>query len=98
MKINNSQNQLKQIGKQLLRLRLPLFLVLVAAVYLFIILRIGALKNATPNPNQAALASHTMPASPHIDQATVGKIRQLQDNSISVQALFNQARQNPFQE
>ena len=35
---------------------------------------------------------------PKLDPAIITKIQQLQDNSVGVQALFNEARNNPFQE
>jgi hypothetical protein len=95
MNTNALQNQLLNIIKQLLRFRVMLFLLLIAIVYGFLILRTNTLKNAQPDQN--AIASQ-IKSSTNIDQATVDKIKQLQDNSVSVQALFNQARQNPFHE
>lgn len=96
MKTDNLQDRLKQVSKQILRFRGPLFLVFVAIVYIFIIARVNTLKTA--QPTRSAVAAQTTSSQPHIDQVTINKIRQLQDNSVSVQALFNQARQNPFQE
>ena len=95
MNMNTLQNQLLNILKQLLRFRVMLFLLLVAVVYGFLILRINTLKNA--QPNQSAVVSQ-IKSSTNIDQATIDKIKQLQNNSVSTQALFNQARQNPFHE
>lgn len=80
----------------LLRFRVVIFLAIVAVVYAFVVFRIHTLSDA--QPNQSNIASQTTVPQPHIDQATVDKINQLQNNSVSVQALFNQARQNPFQE
>lgn len=99
MKSGALQTRFQQIGKQILHFRVPLFICLVLLVYAFIVMRVNALKNAQPSASQTAIATHnTTSATPHIDQATIQKIRQLQDNSVSLQALFNQARQNPFQE
>lgn len=95
MNSSNLQNQLQRMLKQLLHFRVPLFLLLLAIVYGFIVWRADTLQHA--QPQQSAIASK-LESSTHIDQATINKIKQLQDNSVSVQALFNQARQNPFQE
>lgn len=35
---------------------------------------------------------------PRIDQKSIDKIQQLKDNSVQVKSLFEQARDNPFQE
>lgn len=94
--MNKSSDQLQKILRELLRLRVLLFLILVACVYGFVGLRVMNLRNQ--QPDQSAVSSATTITQPHIDQATVDKIKQLQDNSVNVQALFNQARQNPFQE
>jgi nitrate reductase NapE component len=95
MSNNKSQAQLQQLSAQFLRFRIVLFLLLVALVYGFVVWRIDALKNAPPTPS--AVASK-LQSTTHIDQATINKVQQLQDNSVSVQTLFNQARQNPFHE
>lgn len=73
------------------------FFLMLAVLYGFIVWRINVLSNAPPS--SADLSSASQGASqPQIDQATVGKIQSLQDNSVNVQSLFDQARQNPFQE
>lgn len=91
----SSQAQLQQLTEQLMRLRVVLFLLLVALVYGFVIWRIDALKNAPPTPSAV---DSKLQSTTHIDQATINKIQQLQNNSVSVQTLFNQARQDPFHE
>jgi hypothetical protein len=87
--------QLQLLFKRFMAFRVPLFLLLVALVYGFVIFRISALQNAQPSLSST---DSKLQASTNIDQATISKIKQLQDNSVNVQALFNQARQNPFQE
>lgn len=72
-----------------------IFFLAVALLYGFIIWRINVFSN-TPASTSEEAAQTT--AQPHIDQATIDKIKSLQDNSVSVQALFSQARDNPFQE
>ena len=93
--MNNLKHQIQNALKQIIRFRMPLFFALLAMVYGFIAWRVSELSNVPPQSNTT---SQTVPASPHIDQATVNKIEQLQDNSVNVKALFDQARQNPFNE
>jgi hypothetical protein len=87
--------QLRQFFKKFMEMRIPLFVLLVAAVYAFVVWRISALQAVQPNLD--AINSQ-LQSSTNINKATVAKIQQLQDNSVNVKALFNQARQNPFQE
>lgn len=89
--------QLNEAWDSAVRLRIILFLVLLVSVYGFIGLRIQTLSSAQPDSAQiASKVSET--SKPYIDKNVVDEIRELQDNSVNVQALFNQARQNPFRE
>jgi hypothetical protein len=96
MNKSDLQKQIQDILKRLIQLRVLLFLIAISIVYAYIIMRVYTLSNAQPDQNAVVAQSTT--TQPQINQATVNKIYQLQDNSVSVQALFNQARQNPFQE
>lgn len=78
------------------RYRAVLFIVLIALIYAFLLLRIHALDNV-PAGSSSSAAPSAKPA-PHVDKTVVSQLKQLQDNSVNVQALFNDARQNPFQE
>lgn len=71
------------------------FFLAAASLYGYIIWRINTFSNAPADSNEE---SSQTTAQPHIDPATVAKIQSLQDNSVSVQTLFDNARQNPFQE
>lgn len=79
------------------RFRVVIFVVFVAIVYGYTLWQINNFTNAQPSPlqvsNQASSPTATIP---RIDPATVQKIEQLKDNSVNVQALFNQSRNNPF--
>jgi len=73
-----------------------MFLVLVGALYGFVMLRINSLGSAEPSPD--AVNSQVKAARiPHIDKAIVEQLQSLQDNSVNVKALFDEARSNPFQ-
>lgn len=70
-----------------------LFLILYAVV----IVRIDHLSAVTPTDAQVVGKEKSI-AHPKVDQATLDKINQLQSQNIQVQALFSQARNNPFSE
>jgi len=72
-----------------------IFFLVVAGLYGFIVWRINTYSSVAPSQSEE---SAQIAARPHIDPDTVKKLEDLQNNSVSVQALFNQARQNPFQE
>jgi hypothetical protein len=72
------------------------FVLLLFVIYGYITYRIHAV--STQAPATAAIdnqikGSHV----PQVDPEIVRKLESLNDNSASVQALFNEARSNPFQ-
>jgi hypothetical protein len=78
------------------RYSLIAFIVFVAVLYGFVMLRVSNLKGAEPSTD--AVSSQVKAAKvPHIDPAVVEQLESLQDNSVNVKALFDQARNNPFQ-
>lgn len=78
------------------RYKLVLFLVLLAIIYGFLVLQISS--DNSVQPSGAALSQQTTAHSvPRIDPKLVQQLDQLQNNSVSVHALFNQGRSNPFQ-
>jgi len=87
---------MENIGHLVSRYTIILFFLLLVAVYGFVLLKINSLSNAQPNNSAVSSQAQTV-AIPHIDPNVVKQIQNLQDNSVSVQALFNQARTNPFQ-
>ncbi len=88
--------QLTAIIDKLKRYSLPVFLVFVAGVYGFVLLRINNLSQAEPS-DQAVTSQVQAAKVPHIDAGVVKQLETLQDNSVSVQSLFDEARSNPFQ-
>lgn len=72
------------------------FIIFVALLYGFILYRSNSL--AGVQPSDSDVSSQVKAAQvPHIDQAVVSQLQSLQDNSVSVQTLFDQARSSPFQ-
>lgn len=97
MNIKSFQDQLRQKWQSTLRLRILLFLAVLTILYAFIAWRINTLVNAEPDTAVIEAKLHKT-ATPAIDKSIVDKIRQLEDNSVDVRTLFNEARQNPFRE
>lgn len=92
-----SNPKVQETIKQFSQLRVPLFIFTVMVLYIFVMWRVDVLVKA--EPDQAQIDSQvSSTSSPKIDQTTVDKIRQLQDNSVNVKALFDDARKNPFQD
>lgn len=96
MKDKELKSQIQHVIREAAHYRIAIFLATIVLVYGFVIWRVNVLVNVEPTASQ--VASELNATSPKIDQATVDKVKQLQDNSVNVQALFDQARQNPFHE
>lgn len=77
------------------RFSFVLFLGLVVIIYGFIVLRINALSSAEPS-NDSVTSQVQAAHVPHIDQKVVNQLESLHNNSVNVQALFNESRSNPF--
>jgi hypothetical protein len=79
------------------RYRVPAFFAFVALIYGFVFFQINNLNNA--QPSTVAVDSQVKATGiSQVDQKVVKQLQSLQDNSVRVQALFDQARNNPFQE
>jgi hypothetical protein len=95
--LNTIETKASSFLHTLYKYRLLLFVVFIAALYGFLVWRISAF--ATVEPDSTAVANKVQSShTPHIDTNVVKKIQELQDNSVSVKALFNDARSSPFQE
>lgn len=70
---------------------------LVLLVYVFLVWRISTLTSTEPSAEaeSAALAETNIP---RVNKKAVEQIQSLEQNSTEIQSLFNQARNNPFQE
>lgn len=73
------------------------FCVFLAVIYGFVLYRVQVLNTSEPSPTAVATQARTASV-PHIDPVVLKQLQQLQDNSVSVQTLFSEARSNPFQE
>ncbi|HSX42697.1 MAG TPA: hypothetical protein VLF59_01285 [Candidatus Saccharimonadales bacterium] len=82
-------------AKKIVAYKALIFFLAVASLYGFIIWRINTFSNAPASESEQQAKTTSQP---RIDPATIQKIQSLQDNSVSVQTLFDDARQNPFNE
>lgn len=95
--ISSLKSQLLRSLSWFKRYYLVLGVVAVALIYGWLILQINLLNRREPSEADVTAKLQSI-KQPKIDQKTVDKIQQLQDNSVEVQALFKSARDNPFQE
>ena len=93
--LKNLVPQLKEIAQKLTRYVGIIFFVLIASIYIFILFRINSLSNA--QPDSSTIGQNTTPTL-RINEKVADQLQQLEDNSVNVQALFDEARSNPFQE
>ena len=94
LSLGNLPEQLRQVGAWLYRYRVMLFFLFLASLYGFILLQINSLSQAEPTAAEISAQKRSL----KVDPAVVQKIEQLKDNSVSVQTLFDAARNNPFHE
>lgn len=91
---------LRKFGPTLQRYRryLP---IMVFVVFMLLsaglVLQINRLSRQEPSED-AVTEKLTSIKTPKVDQATLNKIQQLQDQNVDVKSLFDQARNNPFSE
>ena len=74
--------------------RLLGFIIFVTILCGYLVFQIN---KAVSIPASTEVTTSPTTTSPRIDTKVVEQLQQLQDNSVSVKALFNDARDNPFQ-
>jgi hypothetical protein len=90
------QASLIDFAQKLNRYKVLIIIVLVVSIYGFLIWRIDSLNNVQPS-SDAVTAQVNPLRTAHIDKQTISQLESLRDNSVNVQSLFDQARNNPFQ-
>lgn len=74
-----------------------IFVLFLVGIYGFLAWTFLGLYGAQPDET-AVQAELKAIGIPKVDAQVISKMEQLEDNSVSVQALFDEARKNPFQE
>lgn len=94
---NLSLKSLRPIVNLAKRFRFILFLGMFAVIYGYLLLTINQLTTATPTA--ADLDSETATVKRlRVDEAAVQSMLRLEEENIDIQALFEEARNNPFAE
>jgi hypothetical protein len=73
------------------------FFVIIALLYIFFIIRVNLIANSEPTEAQISEQTQAIKTL-KIDQNSLTKIQNLEDQNIAVQSLFEEARTNPFQD
>ncbi len=77
--------------------RLLGYIVFILILYIFLILKINNLDHLSlSNQSNSPTTSSAVATPQRINPSVVYQLQQLQNNSVSVQSLFQQARNNPF--
>src|SRR5687768_17425976 len=102
--VKKNKLDIKAVGKQFLRAAEVLqknikfiFIVIVLLTYGFLVFRIGILSNAEPSLEEVDEITKDI-KKPRIDKNAVDAILQLESENIQVKTLFQEARENPFNE
>lgn len=95
--VDSLKQAVKKTGSFFGTYKVFLFFLVVSALYGFIVWRINVLAVATPTQTDVQTAQQQN-VTPSIKQSVVDKIMNLKDNSVRVQTLFEEARNNPFSE
>ncbi len=81
-----------------LRPFLGLFIfIIMAGTYGFTVMQISSYSDPAIDDSEVIERVKASP-SPRIDETAAAKLQSLKDNSVSVQTLFEEGRENPFQE
>jgi apolipoprotein N-acyltransferase len=72
-----------------------LAIMLVLMTYLFLVWQISKLAIAEPSSDETAIAQTNIPK---IDKRAINQIQSLEQNNTDIRSLFDNARNNPFQE
>lgn len=88
---------LKGFTEKIQKYLVLVFIVTLISLYAFLVIQIS--QAAQKEPSQTDITEQLSSVKKlKIDQASIDKILQLKDQNIAVQTLFEEARENPFQE
>jgi len=69
--------------------------IVVLLTYVYVVLKINSLSKAEPASSQTTTSQTVIP---HVNQQAINRIQALENNSPQIHSIFEQARNNPFQE
>jgi|GEM_PF-428124 len=95
--LKSSLKSLKKYGALAQKYQMIIFITSSVAVYGYLVMQIS--NAAQKEPTQSQIDEKTAGSQKlKIDQNSVSKIEQLEDQNVIVQSLFETARNNPFEE
>lgn len=97
LEVNQLVPALKSTFSKLRRYSTFIFIMSILLIYGFLIVRISVLSQAEPTESAIQEQTNTLKRL-KIDQSSIEKIEQLEDQNVGVQSLFETARDNPFQD
>lgn len=95
--LKNLTSKLTPLFNKTKQYKVFIFILVLLSLYGFLVFRINVLNSKTPTDEEVS-AQLERTTKPRLDQSVKDKIQQLQDNSVEVRSLFNEARNNPFHE
>ena len=93
--LSDLKNQLNKIVQILNKNKLFIFIIVVILTYGYIYLKIETANSISLNSTQIQAITNPL-ANTRINSQVVQQIQSLQNNSVNVQSLFQNARNNPF--
>lgn len=97
LNISGSIKKIQALGQKFLSYLGLLFVLTMLGLYSFLVFRINSLTTAEPTDDAITEKLNTVQR-PKVDQTVIDKVQSLEDNSVEVKALFQEARDNPFSE
>lgn len=95
LKLPNIKKSLPRFYKKFAKHAVFAAVLLVLLVYILVVFKISQLSSAEPTAEQS---SSTTALIPKINQNAINQIQSLENNNTQIHTLFEQARNNPFQE
>lgn len=96
MNIKTIIAKLSPLKDLIVRFKIILFVLFVVGVFGYITLVISYYSNAEPTQDQIENKKLTVKLV-KLDEKAIEKIKELQDKNISIESLFNNGRDNPFE-
>jgi predicted PurR-regulated permease PerM len=85
----------KKFSKRFGRHAIFAVMIIILLAYLLVVFKISSLAKAEPGPDQEVTVTSAIPK---VDKNAVNQIQSLEQSNTQVHSLFEQARNNPFQE
>jgi hypothetical protein len=96
MKLDALTTKLAPVKVFVVRYSVVLFIVSIVGIFVYMTLSIARYANLEPTSQQVDEKKASMTVV-KLDEKSITKIKQLQDQNISIEVLFNNGRENPFQ-